>query len=137
VFDTVRVPIGPRVTADDLRAELVRVGTEQLVRCLVAPLGEAVPQQGEPLYAAKLKPEELHIDWTSPNAQIDRLVRLGGAWTTFRGKRMKLVEAEPDGSTDGVAPGFRLARVQPEGKPVMAYADWVRGARPANDERFE
>jgi methionyl-tRNA formyltransferase len=137
VFDTVRVPIGPRVTADDLRAELVRVGTEQLVRCLAAPLGEAVPQQGEPLYAAKIKSEELHIDWISPNAQIDRLVRLGGAWTTFRGKRMKLVEAEPDGGTDGVAPGFRVVRVQPEGKPVMAYADWVRGARPGNDERFE
>ena len=137
VFDTVRVPIAPRATADDLRTELVRVGTEQLVRCLAAPLGEPVPQQGEPLYAAKIRAEELHIDWATPTASIDRLVRLGGAWTMFRGKRMKVVEAEPDGSTDGVAPGFRLVRVQPEGKPVMAYADWVRGARPSADERFE
>ena len=137
VFDTVRVPIRPRATADELRTELVRVGTDQLVRCLAAPLGEPVPQQGEPLYAAKIRPEELHIDWSAPTNEIDRLVRLGGAWTTFRGKRMKIVEAELDGTAQGVTPGFRLLRVQPEGKPVMAYADWVRGARPAADERFE
>ena len=137
VFDTVRVPIRPRATADELRTELVRVGTDQLVRCLAAPLGEPVPQQGEPLYAAKIRPEELHIDWSAPTNVIDRLVRLGGAWTTFRGKRMKIVEAELDGTAQGVTPGFRLLRVQPEGKPVMAYADWVRGARPAADERFE
>jgi methionyl-tRNA formyltransferase len=137
VFDTVRVPIGPRVTADELRAELVRVGTLQLVRCLAAPLGVPTPQQGEPLYAQKIRPEELHIDWSNPVAVIDRLVRLGGAWTSFRGKRMKVVEAEPDASALGVAPGFRLVRVQPEGKPAMSYADWARGAHLAADERFE
>jgi hypothetical protein len=49
---------------------------------------------------------------------------------------MKIVEAEPDGSADGVAPGFHLVRVQPEGKPVMAFADWMRGAHPSTDERF-
>jgi methionyl-tRNA formyltransferase len=136
VFDTVKVPIGSRVTADQLRAELVRVGTAQLVRCLALPLDVARPQRGEPVYAAKIRPEELHIDWSSSIESIDRLVRLGGAWTTFRGKRMKIVEAVPDDSVEGVAPGLRLVRVQPEGKPAMDYPDWARGAHPAAGERF-
>ena len=71
VFGTVRVPIGPRATADELRHELVRVGTEQLVRCLTAPLGEPAPQVGEPLYAAKIRPDELRIDWS---ASLDAIV---------------------------------------------------------------
>lgn len=131
VYDTVRVPIGERATAAELRRELVRVGTEQLIRCLAAPLGEPVPQQGEPVYAAKIRADELRIDWARPVDEIDRLVRMGGAWTTFRGKRLKVIAAEPDGGR------LRLVTVQPEGKGPMAYADFDRGARIQPDERFE
>lgn len=137
VYDTVRVAIGAAVTAEDLRAELVRVGTDQLVRVLAAPLADPKPQEGEPVYAAKIRPAELRIDWSQSVDLIDRLVRLGGAWTTFRGRRMKVIEAVADGASSGAAPGLRLVRVQPEGKPVLSYADWVRGARPGPDERFE
>lgn len=137
VYDSVRVAIGPAVTADELLAELVRVGTDQLVRVLAAPLADPKPQEGEPVYAAKIRPAELRIDWAQSVDLIDRLVRLGGAWTTFRGRRMKVIEAVADGASSGVAPGLRLVRVQPEGKPVLSYADWVRGARPGPDERFE
>ena len=35
------------------------------------------------------------LDWSRPAAELDRLVRLGGAWTTFRGKRLKVLAAEP------------------------------------------
>jgi methionyl-tRNA formyltransferase len=137
IFDTVRVPIDAHATAAELRDELVRVGADQLVRVLAEPLGEPVPQQGEPVYAAKIRPEELRIDWSSSTAEIDRLIRLGGAWTTFRGKRVKIVGATPDADSSDLAAGFRLMRVQPEGKPVMTYADWLRGARPSQEERFE
>lgn len=137
VYDTVRVAIAAAVTADDLRAELVRVGTDQLVRVLAEPLADPKPQEGEPVYAAKIRPAELRIDWSQSVDLIDRLVRLGGAWTTFRGRRMKVIEAVADGASSGAAPGLRLVRVQPEGKPVLSYADWVRGARPGPDERFE
>ncbi len=137
VYDTVRVAIAAAVTADDLRAELVRAGTDQLVRVLAEPLADPKPQEGEPVYAAKIRPAELRIDWSQSVDLIDRLVRLGGAWTTFRGRRMKVIEAVADGASSGAAPGLRLVRVQPEGKPVLSYADWVRGARPGPDERFE
>lgn len=139
VLDTVRVPIGPRVTANELRAQLVQVGTEQLVRALAAPLGVAVPQQGEPTYAAKIQPAELRIDWSRPVQDIDRLVRLGGAWTTFRGKRVKVHVAELGDAPEQLppTPGLRLVTVQPEGKAPMPFTDFARGARPQPDERFE
>ena len=56
VYDTVRVPIGAAMTADELRRELVAAGCEQLVRCLAGPLPTPTPQVGEPLYAAKITP---------------------------------------------------------------------------------
>lgn len=145
IYDTVRLPIAATATADDLRRDLVAFGTDQLVRCLAAPLAQPVPQQGEPLYAAKIRPEELRIDWSQPAELINRLVRLGGAWTTFREKRLKVLavssgESEDDAwerSAEQPLPGLRLVTVQPEGKGPMPYADFARGARPQNDEMFE
>lgn len=140
VYDTVRVPIGAGVTGDELRATLVDVACEQLVRCLGAPLAEPQPQEGEPVYAAKLTPEDLHIDWSAGAAAADRQIRLGGAWTTFRGKRMKVLAAEPVGDGASLAspvPGLTVVRVQPEGKGPMLLADYLRGARPEPGERLE
>jgi methionyl-tRNA formyltransferase len=140
VFDTVRVPMAPGITAQELREQLVRVGTEQLVGALSVPLGEPTPQAGEVTYAAKVQPSELRIDWGRPAESIDRLVRLGGAWTTFRGKRIKVLAAQPDTehvdaalSTDGL----RLITVQPEGRGPMSFADFIRGVRPQPGESFE
>ena len=71
------------------------------------------------------------IDWSAPSERIDRLIRLGGAWTTFRGARIKIHAAK---LTDGlIAPTV----VQPEGKPRMAYDAWRNGARPGAGEWFE
>ncbi len=81
-------------TADELRGELVEVGTDLLVRGLTEGLGEPQPQAGEPTYAEKLRPEELRIDWSAGPVAIDRLVRLGGAWTELHGKRLKVLHVE-------------------------------------------
>lgn len=131
VFSTVHVPIESRCTAAELRDTLVAVGTRQLIDALGAPLPHPVPQAGEPLYAAKIRPEELRIEWSAPAAQIDRLVRLGGAWTTLRGKRVKVLAAEL------VADELLPVTVQPEGKGPMPFADFARGARLLPDEHFE
>jgi len=141
IYDTVRLPVSATATADELRRDLVAAGTAQLVRCLAAPLPSPVPQVGEPLYAAKIRTDELRIDWSRPAEQIDRLVRLGGAWTTFRGKRLKVLAItlgdQGDPSPERPLRGMRLVTVQPEGKGPMPYADFARGARPQNDEMFE
>ena len=45
-------------------------------------------------YAGKLHKDEANLDWSRPAVELDRQVRLGGAWTTFHGKRLKLHAAE-------------------------------------------
>ena len=102
-----------------------------LVDALATGLGTPEPQVGTPTYAKKIDPGELRIDWTAPVDEIDRLVRLGGAWTTFRGKRMKIHAA--DVVDDGIVP----TALQPEGKGRMSYDDWRNGAQPGDGEWFE
>jgi methionyl-tRNA formyltransferase len=137
-YACLEVPIGPETTAAELRAELVEVGTRLLVDTLVAGLGTPAPQVGEPTYAEKIDPAELEIDWSRPAAEIDRLVRLGGAWTTHHGRRLKVWRVGADGGVPvptGDGP-LSLVEVQPEGKGRMAAADWARGARLGDGVRF-
>ncbi len=148
-----RVPIGPDETADELRARLVARGSELLVRTLSAGLGAPAPQVGEPTYAAKLDPAELHLDWSRPALELHRLVRVGGAWTTFRGRRLKVRRtrllsvdpSEPGPLAPGVLEGIRvgtgggeleLVEVQPEGRAAQAGTAWRNGARPLPGERL-
>jgi methionyl-tRNA formyltransferase len=131
VYARVDVPIRSSATADELRAELVEAGSTLLVDTLASGLGDPQPQLGTPTYAAKIDPSDLRIDWSRPATEIDRLVRLGGAWTTFRGARVKIHAAA---LVDGrVMPTV----VQPEGKARMDADAWRRGARAADDEWFE
>ncbi len=131
VYARADVPIGDTKTADELRHELVEAGCQLLLTTLQAGIGTPSEQIGTPTYAAKIDPSELRIDWAQPAASIHRLIRLGGAWTTFRGARLKIHAA--DLIEDRIVPTV----VQPEGKPRMAYDAWRNGARPMDDERFE
>lgn len=146
ILGCIEVPIGEHQTADDLRRVLVDVGNAQLIDQLRNGLGPGVTQQGEPTYAAKLQPSEFAIDWARPAVEIARLVRLGVAWTTFRGKRLKVLSVLTD-ERSGAAGTFLdsvaiacwtgslvLDRVQPEGKPAMAATAWANGARPTPGE---
>lgn len=132
VYECEQVRIAVDDTAASLRARLVVAGTRLLVRSLRHGLGEPVPQVGEPTYAHKLEPADLAIDWSRPAAEIARLVRVGGAWTTFRGKRLKVhaVAVPPTGADRAVVVGdVELLEVQPEGRGRMSARDWANGAR--------
>lgn len=148
VYRCERVDIGPEETADDLRTRLAHIGAGLLVEELGKGLGRPVPQEGDATYAAKLEPQELRLDWSLPAAQLHRVVRLGRAWTSFRGRRLLVLraavapEGPPPGVLDGLmvgtgdGRGLALREVQAEGRaPVMAE-DWVRGARPDAGERL-
>lgn len=130
VYARREVPIGPETTAAELRAVLVEVGTDLLVDTLSRPLGEPEPQAGEVTHAAKFTADDFEIDWSRPAVEIHRLIRVGGAWTTFRGKRLKINAAR---LVDGE---LRPDVVQPEGKAPMSFDAWRRGARPAAGELF-
>ena len=151
VYESVATPILDADSLVTLRSRLVDIGTEVLVRRLsngFTTLGTAEPQRGASVYAAKLEPSEFRIDWARPASEISRLVRLGSAWTTFRGKRVKVLEAEvasagrsirPAGSLVGldVVTGdaiVSLRRVQPEGKAPMDAHSWRNGAQPNEND---
>jgi methionyl-tRNA formyltransferase len=148
VYAVVDTPVADDDTLGSLRGRLVAMGSSMLVDALTTGLPEPVPQEGEVTVAAKIDPRELELDWRRPAVELDRVVRLGGAWTTFRGRRLKVWEAEPvDGGGRGAAPGtvegtvvttgagrLRLAVVQPEGKGRQDAAAWRNGARPEPGE---
>jgi methionyl-tRNA formyltransferase len=149
IYARATTAIGPEETADDLRDRLGRIGTELLVRSLAEGLGDPEPQRGDPTYAAKVGPAELQLDFSLPAEVVNRSVRVGRAWTTFRGKRLLVRRAQVIADGQALLPGqiqgnkvgsaegeLELVVVQPEGKPVMDAAAWARGARPRPDERL-
>jgi methionyl-tRNA formyltransferase len=142
VYRRVETPIGPDETLDELRGRLVELGTTQLVDALAEGLGEPVAQQGDPVYAAKITAADREIDWEQSAVAIHRRVRVGGAFTSWNGKRFKIHAtrlAEPDASGVVVPTGdgsIELIEVQPEGKPRMDAAAWANGARWSADQRF-
>jgi methionyl-tRNA formyltransferase len=128
------VPVGPDDTLEELRARLVEEGNRLLVSALRGGIGHAAPQVGEPTYAAKLTAEDRHLDWSGSAVDVHRCVRLGDAWTTHNGKRLKVwrthVPASGDGPTARAADGdVELVEVQPEGRGRMEAKAWANGAR--------
>lgn len=157
VYERVALPIDETEPVAVLRDRLVDVGVDMMVRRLAdgfISLGSAVEQVGESTYAAKLDPAEFVLDFTKRAEDLARVVRLGFAWTTVRGKRLKVLDARPVSleSGAGLAPGvlskidgalvvgcaesrdsivefdaLMLVTVQPEGKGPMAAAAWANG----------
>lgn len=169
VLGTMTETIRARDTAGDLLDRLAVAGAELLAASLDALQdGSAVPQPQSPdgvSYAPKLTVDQARVDWSRPDYVVDRQVRgvtpAPGAWTTWRGDRVKLgpvrvVDAPPgrggadpgalpagglrvaaDGVLVGTGTGtIRLGDVQPPGKRMMAATDWARGARLAEGEVF-
>ena len=148
VYSCERVAIGDEETADELRARLSELGAEMIVKALENGLGAPVPQEGEATYAEKIEPEDLHLSWERSASALHRVVRVGRAWTSWRGKRLLVLRAEVvRGADPGSRPGelrgdvvatadggLRLLRVQPEGRAPIDAWDWIRGARPLPGE---
>ncbi len=153
VYAVRTVPLDDDVTLEALRRQLVTVASALVVDVLaggVSGLPDPEPQRGEVTTADKITKEDLHLDWTAPAVQLRRVVRLGRAWTTFRGKRLTVLDAAPGpsrpdterhrpGALDGpvVATGdgtLVLRQVQPESRSPMSADEWLRGVRPAVGE---
>lgn len=147
VYGRVEMPIGPDITAEVLRAEMVAAAVPMLVDALQEGLGTPEAQEGEPVYATKITRDELRIDWGQSAESLYRQVRVGGAWTMWRGKTLKVWAAQPvegsqppgelDGACVGTGQGLlKLMGVQAEGKSRQAAEDWLRGARPTPGDRL-
>ena len=139
IYRCVEIPIGPNQTLEELREKSVSEGVDLLLQSLEEGLGSPTPQLGEPSYAHKISNSELEIDWGLSSEEILRLVRLGRAWTTVSGSRLRIHSAKIGsltnleigqrkglsvGSCDGTV---ELLEVQPEGRKKMLAEDWMNG----------
>jgi methionyl-tRNA formyltransferase len=110
--------------------------------------------------APKIRQDEERIDWGSAAMRICGLVRAlspkPGAWTTVRGRRLKVLDASVlDSSNDsGVANGALLGvcedgvlvsardnsvllrTVQMEGKKIQSALEWWNGLRATREEQL-
>ena len=156
VYAEVATAIDPEEPVEELRARLVDIGCGMLVEHLAhGRTGLPVPhdQDGNPTYADKITPHELELDWDLPALQLRRVVRLGRAWTTFRGRRLRVLaagHADDDGAVGPLAPGqldgaavgagggsrLELRTVQPEGKRPMDAPAWLHGVHPGPGDRL-
>jgi methionyl-tRNA formyltransferase len=151
VYARAVVPLDDETDLAALRAESTAVGSRLLVEALargVAGLPVPEPQVGDATIAPKLTVADLRLEWDEPASELLRVVRLGRAWTTFRGRRLGILKAEaigdgsaPPGTLQGtsVSTGrgtLVLSQVQPESRSAMAAEDWIRGTRPAVGERL-
>ncbi|MEZ0070605.1 methionyl-tRNA formyltransferase [Streptacidiphilus sp. MAP12-20] len=161
VYGTVTEEIRYDDTSGDLLGRLSVSGA----RLLVATMDgiedgslEARPQPGEGIsLAPKISVEDARIDWNTPALRVDRVVRgcspAPGAWTEFRGERLKVASLRLAAGRSELGPGevlvqkntvrvgtgsheVELGEVQPQGKKRMSAGDWARGARVEERERL-
>ncbi|MEI5103594.1 methionyl-tRNA formyltransferase [Streptomyces sp. PmtG] len=159
VYGTVTEEIRSTDTSGDLLTRLALAGSGLLAATMDGIEDgalTAVPQPADGVsLAPKITVEDARVDWAAPALRVDRVVRgctpAPGAWTVFRGERLKLVQAVPVPDRTDLAPGelsvgkknlyvgtgsyaVELLWVQAQGKKPMAAADWARGVRIAPGE---
>lgn len=159
-----RVKIGPDETAGELHDKLAEVGAEivlQTVRLIEQNKAQARAQEGEVSLAPKIQKADCRVDWRKPASAVHNFVRglspVPGAWTTLRGAFIRVFRtlptgqgfgdrAEPgvivraDGSELIVATGegsISLLEVQQESRRRMSAAEFLRGGRLREGEKFE
>ncbi|MBG0856758.1 methionyl-tRNA formyltransferase [Streptomyces spinoverrucosus] len=159
VYGTVTETIRPTDTSGDLLTRLAFAGAGLLAATMDGIADgtlKAVPQPADGVTVApKITVEDARVDWATPALRVDRVVRgctpAPGAWTVFRGERLKLVQVALVPDRTDLASGqlsvgknnvyvgtgshaVELLWVQAQGKKPMRAADWARGVRIADGE---
>ncbi|MEU4399683.1 methionyl-tRNA formyltransferase [Micromonospora orduensis] len=161
VYGTLTDEIRPADTSGDLLERLADSGAGLLVAVLDAiadgtARAEPQPADGVSL-APKLTVDDARVRWADPAFAVDRRIRActpaPGAWTTFRGERVKLGPVVPVPDGPELKPGellvekarvlagtatapVRLGEVRAAGKRAMGATDWARGVRVGTGEDF-
>jgi methionyl-tRNA formyltransferase len=161
VFGTLTDEIRPTDTSGDLLTRLADSGAGLLVAVLdaiEAGTARAEPQPTDGIsLAPKLTVSDGQVRWSEPGFAVDRRIRAAtpapGAWTTFRGDRIKLGPVRPIANPADLKPGellveraqvlagtattaVALGEVRAAGKKPMPATDWARGVRVAPGETF-
>jgi methionyl-tRNA formyltransferase len=161
VFGTLTEKIRPTDTSGDLLSRLAREGAGLLVGVLDAIEEGAVRPVPQPTDGVTLAPkitvEDAEVRWEEPAFAVDRRIRAAtpapGAWSLFRGERLKLGPVTPLPGGPRLRPGgllveksrvlagtatdpVVLGEVRAAGKKAMSAVDWARGVRPGPDDRL-
>ncbi|MBG0817347.1 methionyl-tRNA formyltransferase [Planomonospora sp. ID82291] len=161
VYGVVTEKIRATDTSGGLLARLAESGAELLAATLDGIEDGTLAARPQPAEGVSLAPkinvEDARIDWTAPAMRADRLIRActpaPGAWTEFRGQRIKLGPVRPAPDAPALAPGrisaakdsvlvgtathpVELGEVQPQGKRLMTAGEWARGVRPTDEDRL-
>ncbi|MER5946212.1 methionyl-tRNA formyltransferase [Streptomyces sp. NPDC001904] len=161
VYGTVTEAVRPTDTSGDMLTRLAFAGAGLLVATMDGIEDGSVLAVPQPVDGVSLAPkitvDDARIDWVAPALRVDRVVRgctpAPGAWTEFRGERLKVRSATLAADRTDLAPGelavgkknlyvgtgshaVELLWVQAQGKKPMAAADWARGVRIAAGERL-
>ncbi|MFJ3880629.1 methionyl-tRNA formyltransferase [Streptomyces sp. NPDC090077] len=161
VFGVLTEEIRPTDTSGDLLTRLAFAGSGLLSATMDGIEDGSLRAMEQPAdgvsHAPKITVEDARVDWNAPALRADRVVRgctpAPGAWTVFRGERLKLISVGLVPDRTDLAPGVlapaknnvyvgtgshavELLWVQPQGKKPMKGADWARGVRIAPGERL-
>jgi methionyl-tRNA formyltransferase len=154
VLSRAAITILPQDNAGTLTEKLALVGADLLMETLTGWLRgemEPLPQDdSQATYFSQMKKEAGEIDWKLPALTIWRQVRAYNPWpgcyTTWRGKQLKIIEAEalPDESALeagrvmdlpgrlGIGTGrgvLNVLKLQLQGRRAVSAAEFLRGQR--------
>jgi len=154
-----RTPIAPDETAGELAERLAEIGAQAVVETVrLLGAGEpAVTRQNNDLAtpAPKIHKDDCAIDWSAPGRDVHNFVRglspIPCAWTTHRGKTLRLYRTRRSGEAElkstgpgepgqafvagkdqlivrtGTGGAVSLLEIQQEGKKKMEIAEFLRG----------
>lgn len=115
--------IDPNETVETLHDRLAQMGAEMMLQALDLDIDQVRQKQNEDQVSIcrKIKKEDRLIDWQEAPQEIHNQVRAISGYTFFQGKRVKVWETRIEEGQ------LKILKVQPEGKSVMNYDDFVKG----------
>ncbi|MGE3511263.1 MAG: methionyl-tRNA formyltransferase [Vicinamibacterales bacterium] len=160
---SVRRPIGPDDTSEDVERDLATSGAALLVdtveRLAHGPIPEEPQDDSRASYAPRLSKEDGLVDWTQPAGRIHDQIRgmrpWPGAYSYLNGERLILLRSTVDEASQPVGgPGTIMAargevlriatgagtllvrELQSEGKRPMGTREFLAGRRFTPGDRF-
>ena len=147
-----RLPLTPHTTLPELHDAIASLSAVALGRFLERwPDVAATPQdEGQVTLCRKLLPEDGHLGFSKPMAELERWVRAytpaPGCWALADGERLRVLELATRPAVRDLAPGTvrvvdgellvgcddgacAITRLQPQGKRAMAAKDYLNGNR--------
>jgi methionyl-tRNA formyltransferase len=138
---------------ETLENKAIKIGLELQKRFLQLLDNGQTPQSfpqtpGNYFYARKITERDEKINWSKSRREVQNLIRALspriGAYTVFKGKRIKILDAKPAPCQERLSPGsiliqskkilvrtadafLKIDQIKPEGKNIISAQDFING----------